>query len=398
LNFVETFPFVSKRIMSKLLRLVVTTATSWLAADIASAQDRSGNVVGSEAVVKIDAARSAPRSAGRGAAEAAQQTTVGSSRAREWAKLRTRALLPPQTSGETKLAIIQFQVQYHNPAASEVNLIWGLNEFRLVPTNLPPGTFLTLNDSHMNTPMKLENGVFSMEFEVEENTRFDCAFTITRTATGDAVEIWRGKNSKGEYYTKVLTRDNADEVETLTDDAWSQRTSASEVSTDLYTKAIVPPRGDFANKPKIQFQVRRRDPAAGEIVLVWGLNNWAAAPHNLPPGTFLTYNGTHMNTPMKRQGDLFVFDYEVPENTRLDYAFITTRTAAGQDANIWAQDDTTGQPYTETLTIDGADEILDLGAVWPTRAYVLLAISVSVSVFFVGRLAWHVWRGPTGPT
>jgi hypothetical protein len=308
--------------------------------------------------------------------------------------------------------MIQFKVRYHNPAASEVNLVWGVNDFHVVPKNLPPGTFLTFNDSHMNTPMKREDGVFFMEFEVEENTRFDCAFTITRTATGDAVEIWRGKNSKGAYYTKVLTRAKADEVETLTDDAWSQRqpkispqqnvsadsTSTTKSSTDLSTKAIVPPHGDIANKPMIQFQVRRHDPAAGEIVLVWGLNNWSIAPLNLPPGTFLTYNRTHMNTPMKRQGDLFVFDYVVPVNTRLDYAFITTRTAAGQDVNIWAQDDATGQPYTAMLTIDDADDVVDLGAVWPTRAYILLAISVSVSAFFVGRLAWHVWRGPTGAT
>ena len=109
-------------------------------------------------------------------------------------------------------ASIQVQIRYRNPRAGEVQCVWGLNDFTLVPTQLPPGSFLTYNDSHVNTPMQRDGEVFVAEFEVPANTKFDYAFTITRTSLGEAVQIWAGEPGKGgAYYSRALAIADADE-------------------------------------------------------------------------------------------------------------------------------------------------------------------------------------------
>jgi hypothetical protein len=347
-------------------------------------------------------------------------------------KLYIKAIPPRRDEAGHQLGrpIIQVHVRYKNPKAREVLFVWQLDKGASIPEKRPPGTLLAKSAARLTTPMQRQGDVFVTDLETEDQTRLDYAFKIVRTIDGQPAKIWDVDQTTKKAFVKKLTVVGADEVvdsgvagsaeadavkADATVAAGSRESAPAEIarsdspvstqpprapaaaSSELYTKAIIPSRTANVTMPTIQFQVRRRDTMASEIVLVWGLNKWAAAPDNLPPGTYLTYNRSHMNTPMKRQGDLFVFDYEVPENTRLDYFFITTRNAAGEKVEIWTHD-TGGQPYTAMLSVDKADEVVDLRAVWPTRAYILLAISVSVSAFFVGRLAWYLWRAPTGAT
>ena len=119
----------------------------------------------------------------------------------ESSELHAKAVKSSNPAGTAEQAIIEVEVRYRNPAASEVLLVWGIDQFTRVPANLPPETFLTYNDSHINTPMRLEGDVFVARFEVEPNVRVDYAFTVTRTSDGEAVEFWKGANRKGDYYT-----------------------------------------------------------------------------------------------------------------------------------------------------------------------------------------------------
>ena len=126
-------------------------------------------------------------------------------------RVRTKAIVHPISISKSEKPIIRFQVLYRNPAASEVRIVWGLQNFTRVPVNLPSETFLTEKGSHMNTPMKRVGDDFVFEFEVEENTRLDYAFTVTRTTAGENVELWKGANSSGDYYSTILTVADADE-------------------------------------------------------------------------------------------------------------------------------------------------------------------------------------------
>ena len=79
-------------------------------------------------------------------------------------------------------------------------------------------------------------------------------------------------------------------------------------------------------------QVRYRDPSASQVVLVWGLNDFTSVPAKLPDETFLTYHGSHINTRMQRDGDVFVAELEVAANSKLEYGFTVTRTSVGGKA------------------------------------------------------------------
>jgi phosphoglycerol transferase MdoB-like AlkP superfamily enzyme len=98
------------------------------------------------------------------------------------------------------------QVRFREPAASEVRIVWGLDDFRRKPPTLPPDTFLTYSDSHMNTTMRDEDGVFVIEFEldVQDQTRLDFAFTLTKSRAGKTADLWRGGPSSSGYYTLLL--------------------------------------------------------------------------------------------------------------------------------------------------------------------------------------------------
>ena len=146
---------------------------------------------------------------------------------------------------------------------------------------------MTFNNSHINTPMTRMGDEFIFKFEVEDDTRFDYGFTITRTAAGKRVDIWEGANSAGEYFTKNLSTANADE--TVVDRKFYFGDFRSDEWTDLRTKAVIA-SGPGANvqPPRIHFQVQYRNPAASEVRLVWGLDNFTRVPPTLPSETFPT--------------------------------------------------------------------------------------------------------------
>ncbi len=128
---------------------------------------------------------------GSGIARSQENNKAGAAAVQPKAELFVRAIRDYQESGAMKPLVMQFQVRYRNPYAAEVTLVWGLNKFALAPANMPPGTTLTYNRSHMNTPMKREGDLFTVDYEVAENTRLDYAFIITKTAKGETVEHWR---------------------------------------------------------------------------------------------------------------------------------------------------------------------------------------------------------------
>ena len=254
----------------------------------------------------------------------------------------------------------------------------------------------------------LEGDVFVSRLEIEANARLDYAFKVKRTSDGQAVELWKGANSAGDYYTKNLTVANADESvpdpradvspKSATGDEGgpahdlaSARTedgsqpplasgSTSGESIEVFTKAVWSAARAYQRKERvIQVQVRYRNADAGKVLLVWGLNNYALVPKALPPETFLTYKDTHINTPMTRQGDLFVVDFEVKPDTRLHYAFLITETSNGEPAQIWRIDKNSGKEHTEILTVAGAQEVVDQDSVISRRGSWNLAITIGVS-------------------
>ncbi len=348
--------------------------------------------------------------AGRGDAALSPDSAVAPSSAAP--VLETELLLPPD--GVRLPALLHVRISLRCDAR-DVCIVWGLDHFQKVPAVRPPGTFLTFNDSHLNTPMTHVGDEFVVEFDVEENVDLEYGFEITPEAP-NALPTWRGSNSQGDYFSTRLTRATARSQRQLSADEWAERTSAASVGGDqpgaseanvggsaaadadawqnLHIVAHVPARYASVRQPSIKFQIRFRNPTADEVTLMWGFNNWAPAEDisKLPPGTTLKYFRTHCYTPMKKEGDAFVFDFEAADNTQLDYAFITTRIVDGQTIESWHQDNRTGKPYTAMLRVVDADEVVTDRGSWPAHVVILLALSGGMTLFFAVRLAWHLSR------
>ena len=195
----------------------------------------------------------------------------------EWSKLHTKAILPPATAGESGQGVIQFQVRYHNPLASRVCLVWGVDKFTRIPPKLPAGSFLTLNDSHINTYMKRDGNDFVFDFELDENRQLDYAFNVIDDSDGNNVNLWRGANSEGGYYSTTLTAATADEK--VTDSKLYVGGFRSEEWSELHTKAVLSSGSSpNAQPPLIRFRVRYRNPEASAVRMIWGLDNFTRVP------------------------------------------------------------------------------------------------------------------------
>ena len=264
----------------------------------------------------------------------------------------------------------------------------------------------------MNTTMKRDGDVFVFDFEVPENTRLDYAFTITRIADGKAVEIWKGADSSGRFFTATLTAAQADEKVTVAkpsagntaqEPAATANAGVGALAVDLsqsgeavkvVTRAVLPSYQVIHKADQgIHVQVRYRNPQAGQVVLVWGLKNFSEIPTRLPPGTYLTYNNSHINTPMTRSGDTFVVDFDVYKPSLFHYAFLIERSADGAPAKIWRGKDATGNYYERMLSVASADEVVDPDAGLPIgKASWNIIIGLAAAALVAFWIAFDWWR------
>ena len=86
---------------------------------------------------------------------------VGKFRSDEWSELHTKAVQSKNPAAGAKQPVVEVEVRYRDPAAGEVRLVWGLDNFTSRPCRSAPETFLTFNGSHINTPMQCSKGTSS---------------------------------------------------------------------------------------------------------------------------------------------------------------------------------------------------------------------------------------------
>ena len=86
--------------------------------------------------------------------------------------------------------------------------------------------------------------------------------------------------------------------------------------------------------PLVEQEFRYRMPEAGEVVLVWGVNGWAAVPEaQRPAGTVV--KEAVMHTPMERVHDAFVAKVQVPSGATIHYGFLITKRRSGAAVKVW---------------------------------------------------------------
>ncbi len=95
-----------------------------------------------------------------------------------------------------------------------------------------------------------------------------------------------------------------------------------------------PTAAGSAETSSVRQDIHYAAPAAGEVVLVWGVDGWGPLPpHELPAGT--TVADGVMHTPMRRAGDRFIASLQVPPGARIDFGFLMTKRSTGEPVKLW---------------------------------------------------------------
>jgi hypothetical protein len=104
--------------------------------------------------------------------------------------------------------MINQEIRYQSKEATEVFLVWGVNNWSLQSPDLrPPGTYIKGN--LMYTPMKNIDGTFTAKMVVEENTTIDYVFWITKGVGKKGTDIWDHNTAPQNEYHTVSLNDSA---------------------------------------------------------------------------------------------------------------------------------------------------------------------------------------------
>ena len=128
------------------------------------------------------------------------------------------ALRPPHVSGATVSQEQPFVTQvlrYDAPEAGEVALIWGVDDWQILPeAQRPAGTTIvkTTNDV-MRTPMERVNGLFEVTLQAPAGTTINYVFHITRTRSGINAEAWDLNGKPERDFQTVVEMDGVTEVQ-----------------------------------------------------------------------------------------------------------------------------------------------------------------------------------------
>ena len=90
-----------------------------------------------------------------------------------------------------------------------------------------------------------------------------------------------------------------------------------------------------AQSPLITHKIRYYAPEVGQVIFVWGINDWSPVAEDIrPPGTIIEADGL-MYTPMTAQGYSFLTTITLPKDSELNYAFLITQTRDGEELFVW---------------------------------------------------------------
>lgn len=120
-------------------------------------------------------------------------------------------VFPQPLSNQDSIMATQ-EIRYSIKDASEVFLVWGINNWQFQEENLrPAGTYV--NGGLLYTPMKLENGIFSTTMKVKPNTQIDYVFWITKGPRKSSTDIWDINKAPKKDYRTITLNDNVTLIE-----------------------------------------------------------------------------------------------------------------------------------------------------------------------------------------
>jgi hypothetical protein len=249
------------------------------------------------------------------------------------------------SNANSQIALVRQELRYHAPGAGEVYLVWGINGWHAVPeATRPPETYLD-DKKVMHTHLVRKGETFITTVRVPRGTRLDFSFMISMEKGAAATNIWRSDLDEGyRPFTKDVQFDSLTEIE-------SGITVALAVTAEQRKAWLA---GEAAAFPLVTQEICYHSPGAGEVWLVWGLEEWQTVPEAArPQGTVIGEDGL-MHTRMVRKNDTFVTLVRVPPGVRLNYRFLLAKMDTGTPIHV--RDEVVGKSYL-TMSADGLIEV-----------------------------------------
>jgi hypothetical protein len=114
--------------------------------------------------------------------------------------------------------LVNHVLRYRSPEAREVALVWGVNNWQLLPeSQRPHGTTIIKTAAEvMQTPMRPVNGAFEVTVQAPAGATINYIFHITRTRSGVSAEAWDLNGvPERDFYTIALANGVTDVQPTI---------------------------------------------------------------------------------------------------------------------------------------------------------------------------------------
>ena len=160
--------------------------------------------------------------------------------------------LPP--FGDPHPALVTQEIRYHQPAATAVELVWGVDGWNWIDEELRPlGT--VIQQGNMQTPMKREGSSHSARLQVPPGTTIDYGFLFTLAADdGTSEKMWEGDGDK-DFHMRVAENGGID------------------IRSDLMfdkSNRLIPEESQSLVEQRFIYD----GPNIGEVALLWGIDGW----------------------------------------------------------------------------------------------------------------------------
>lgn len=165
---------------------------------------------------------------------------------------------------KNQLLLMQ-EIQYSIKDASEVFLVWGINNWQFQDENLrPSGTFI--KGKLMYTPMQYEDGIFSAVLNVKSNTQIDYVFWISKGPRNSSTDIYDINEAPKKDYHTVTTNNNVILIKSNVKVRSKEPLTLLDFSWQLLIAVIIPGFIFFLLK-KYRFISISGKPSPGTIIL-----------------------------------------------------------------------------------------------------------------------------------
>ncbi|HET6676491.1 MAG TPA: hypothetical protein VFG71_14195 [Nitrospiraceae bacterium] len=139
-------------------------------------------------------------------------------------------------------------------------------------------------------------------------------------------------------------------------------------------------------------EIRYPLPAAGEVILVWGVNGWRQIPEDMRPSGTVIHQKV-MATPMARKDNSFVLTVAVESGAMIDYGFLVKQTVRGTPVEVWDGDYAYGPTTTkpDIVTVKSTN-LYQNPLVLMDRTGMLFVLGLGVMVTaLLGIALWSLW-------